>query len=124
MLEKILEKAYRLQQSCSQLFLDSSSVLFRSETQSIISSHHERVTESGRRTMTSVSSVDSFVSAQAEVGYNLWHYLASYVFIFHSEYFLYGYFLWAVSVLFFSCCHFNCQVSYMAVEFRIIQCIN
>lgn len=68
MLEKILEKAYRLQQSCSQLFLDSNSVLFRSETQSIISSRHERVTESlDRRTITSVSSVESFVSAQAEV---------------------------------------------------------
>lgn len=67
MVEKILEKAYKLQESCSHLFLDSNSVLFKSETQSIISSRHERITESERRTITSMSSVESFVSAQAEV---------------------------------------------------------
>ncbi|XP_035227250.1 mitoguardin-like [Stegodyphus dumicola] len=67
MLEKILEKAYKLQESCSHLFLDSNSVLFKSESQSVISSRHERVTESERKTMTSMSSVESFVSAQAEI---------------------------------------------------------
>ncbi|GFX08972.1 mitoguardin [Trichonephila clavipes] len=69
MLEKILEKAYRLQESCSQLFLDSNSVLFKSETQSVISSRHERITEPERKTVTSMSSIESFVSAQAEVTY-------------------------------------------------------
>ncbi|GFR33201.1 mitoguardin [Trichonephila clavata] len=67
MLEKILEKAYRLQESCSQLFLDSNSVLFKSETQSVISSRHERITEPERKTVTSMSSIESFVSAQAEI---------------------------------------------------------
>ncbi|XP_054718913.1 mitoguardin-like [Uloborus diversus] len=67
MLEKILEKACKLQDSCSQLFLDSNSVLFKSETHSIVSSRHDRITESERRTICSMSSVESFVSAQAEI---------------------------------------------------------
>ncbi|GIX78408.1 mitoguardin [Caerostris darwini] len=67
MLENILEKAKRLQESCFELFLDSDSVLFKSETQSVISSRHEKITEHERRTIVSMSSVESFVSAQAEV---------------------------------------------------------
>nr|XP_042902348.1 mitoguardin isoform X2 [Parasteatoda tepidariorum] len=67
MLEKILEKAYKLQESCSHLFLDSNSVLFKSETQSVVSSRHERITESEKKTIKSISDVDSFVSAQDQI---------------------------------------------------------
>ncbi|KAF8792676.1 Mitoguardin like protein [Argiope bruennichi] len=67
MLEKIVEKALDLQENCVHLFLDSNSVLFKSETQSVISSRHDRITEPERRTVTSMSSVESFVSAQAEI---------------------------------------------------------
>ncbi|GIY89606.1 mitoguardin [Caerostris extrusa] len=66
MLENILERAKGLQESCFELFLGSDSILFKSDTQSVISSHHERHAEH-ERTIASMSSVDSFVSAQDEI---------------------------------------------------------
>ncbi|GIX78410.1 mitoguardin [Caerostris darwini] len=66
MLENILERAKGLQESCFELFLGSDSILFKSDTQSVISSHQERHAEH-ERTIASMSSVDSFVSAQDEI---------------------------------------------------------
>lgn len=58
-IQKLLETSYTLQNQCEQLFLSQASVLFRSE-----SSGTDRYMDLDRRTITSISSIESFVSAQ------------------------------------------------------------
>jgi len=65
LLEKILDKAYALQSDCEALFLHQNSVLFRDDAS--IASTVDRFLDVDRRTITSISSMDSFVSAQAEI---------------------------------------------------------
>ncbi|XP_023219603.1 mitoguardin 2-like [Centruroides sculpturatus] len=65
LLQKILDNAHDLQENCTQLFLYENSVLFKSD--SVSSTYQEKILETDWRTMTSLSSADSFVSAQGEV---------------------------------------------------------
>lgn len=65
LLQKILDNAHNLQDYCSQLFLYENSVLFKSD--SVSSTCQEKLLETDWRTITSLSSADSFVSAQGEV---------------------------------------------------------
>lgn len=64
-LEKILDKAYALQEDCEALFLHQNSVLFQDDVS--IASTVDRFLDVEKRTITSIGSVDSFVSAEAEI---------------------------------------------------------
>lgn len=60
--EQLLETSYGLQEKCEHLFLHQTSVLFHDENVEL--DRKERLAEIDRRTVTSISSLDSFVSAQ------------------------------------------------------------
>ncbi|GAB6021887.1 hypothetical protein CHUAL_006053 [Chamberlinius hualienensis] len=64
LLEKILERSYNLQHICESLFLHQNSIIFRDDAS--VSSINDRFIED-RRTIASMSSIESFVSAQTEV---------------------------------------------------------
>lgn len=66
-IQQILQESFNLQNKCEQLFLNQGSVLYRSDSISTPSRDHRISSEYDRKTFTSMSSIDSFVSAQAEV---------------------------------------------------------
>ncbi|KAG1651949.1 Mitoguardin [Nymphon striatum] len=65
-IQDILQESCNLQRKCEQLFLNQGSVLYRSDSLSTVSRGHT-LSDYDRRTYTSMSSLDSFVSAQAEI---------------------------------------------------------
>ena len=66
-MEDLLETSYALQERCERLFLHQSSVLFQDDN----ALSERAAAELDRRTITSISSVDSFVSAQDMVSLKL-----------------------------------------------------
>ncbi|RXG56763.1 Mitoguardin [Armadillidium vulgare] len=63
-LQKVIDNAYSLQDQCEHLFLHEHSVLFRSAD---ISPNLSEAGYGDRRTLTSFSSLESFVSAQGDI---------------------------------------------------------
>ncbi|XP_076030639.1 mitoguardin isoform X2 [Oratosquilla oratoria] len=71
LLQKVIEDSYNLQDQCEHLFLHQHSVLFRSCSVTPVPSEAHGDASAGapydRRTLTSISSVESFVSAQGDI---------------------------------------------------------